>query len=63
MTVIQPLDHRHQTLDLGEEKKLGYLDTDRYERYHGMTCRDDLKDGEAVKLVQRPVKERADEES
>ena len=28
--VIQTLDHRHQTLDLGEGKELGYLDTDRY---------------------------------
>jgi len=25
--VIQTVDHRHQTLDLGEGKELGYLDT------------------------------------
>jgi len=29
--VIQTVDHRHQTLDLGEGKELEYLDTNRYE--------------------------------
>ena len=29
--VIQTVDHRHQTLDLGEGKELGYLDTNEYE--------------------------------